>query len=118
MDRTNGLTAMLLGIRFLAELGMLAALAWGGWFLGGDIALSLVLALLLPVVAATVWSRWVAPRARHRLTDPARLAVEVVLFVAAAYVVANAEPHPESIAFGLGVGAAFLISMPARRVDV
>lgn len=118
MDGTNGPMAPLLGIRFLAELGMLAALAWGGWFLAGDRLPSPVLALLLPVAAAAIWARWVAPRAGHRLADPARLGVELAVFVAAVYVVANAAPQPECIAFGLSVGAAFLVSMPARRVEL
>jgi hypothetical protein len=35
------------------------------------------------LAAAAVWGRWVAPASRHRLTDPARLVVEVAFFTAA-----------------------------------
>ena len=108
----------LLAMRFLAELGMLAALAWGGWSLGGNTALSVVLAVLLPVVAASVWGRWVAPRASQRLADPARFAVEIALFAAAFAAVAEAQPHPRGAVFGLAVWLAYLISMPARRAEV
>lgn len=110
--------AILLAVRFLAELGMLAALAWGGWTLDGNSALSVVLALLLPLAAAGVWAAWVAPRAPHRLRDPARLAVELTLFAVALVVVLPAEPRPAGGVFGVGVWLAFLISMPARRVEV
>ncbi|WP_323097843.1 YrdB family protein [Intrasporangium sp. YIM S08009] len=72
--------------RFAAELGMLAALGVGGWTAGAraGAAVGVVVAVALPVLAAVVWGRWVAPRAGHRLEDPARLGVEVVLFAAAA----------------------------------
>lgn len=72
--------------RFASELGMLAALGVGGWTLGAPAGavLGVLLAAALPVLAAVVWGRWVAPRASRRLQDPARLGVEVVLFGAAA----------------------------------
>ena len=72
---------LLAGIRFLAEIAMLFALGWIGSRLGGDaLLLSIFLAVLLPAVAIAVWGKWVAPRARNRLKDPARLSVEVALF--------------------------------------
>ncbi len=72
--------------RFASELGMLAALGVGGWTAGTrtGAVLGVVLAVALPVLAAVVWGRWVAPRAGHRLEDLARLGVELVLFAAAA----------------------------------
>jgi Protein of unknown function (DUF2568) len=38
----------------------------------------------VPAVVVAVWGAFVAPRARRRLPDPARFAVEVVIFAAAA----------------------------------
>lgn len=74
----------LAALRFAAELGMLAALAYIGWRLAqGNQALGITLAVVLVALAATAWGRWVAPRAGNRLEDPARLAVELVLFGAA-----------------------------------
>jgi hypothetical protein len=110
--------AALLVLRFVAELGLLAALAWGGWHLAGSTALSIVAAVLLPAVAALVWWRWVAPRATRRLRDPARAAVEVVLFMTAFVLLTRSEPRPETIGWGLGLLAIYLVSMPARRVEL
>jgi hypothetical protein len=110
--------AALLAIRFAAELGLLAALAWAGWSLPESTALSLVAAVLLPVAAALVWGRWVAPRASRRLSDPARAAVEVLLFFVAFVLLTRSEPQPDTLAWGLGLLAAYLVSMPARRVEL
>ena len=110
--------AILLAVRFLAELGMLAAFAWGGWWLTEQSAWSVVLAVLLPLAAAAVWGRWVAPKSAHRLPDPARLGVEVTLFGLALATVAGAHPRPEGLVFGLAVLLAYLVSMPSRRVAV
>jgi len=81
----TALTVLVGAGRFVAELGMLAALGVGGWVVGahaGTVA-GVLLAVALPVLAAVVWGRWVAPRATRRLEDPARLGVEIVLFAAA-----------------------------------
>jgi hypothetical protein len=107
---------VLLGVRFLAELAMLAALAWGGYHVVDDTAVRLLLAVLLPTAAAAVWGRWVAPRADRRLKDPARAGVELVLFLLAFILLARAEPQPDTIGWGLVMLAAYLISMPARAV--
>ena len=72
-----------LAVRFLLELCLLAGLAVSGWQGVGPWPVRLALAVLLPVAAATVWGRWVAPKASRRLADPARLAVEAGVFAAA-----------------------------------
>lgn len=104
----------LLAIRFLAELGMLVCLGVGGWQRGDSLLGSAVLGGVLPVAAAAVWGRWVAPRAPRRLRDPARLGVELALFAAALVVVQGARPSPTMAVVGLAVAAAFLVSIPAR----
>jgi hypothetical protein len=115
--RPSGTTAVLLTLRFLAELALLAALAYGGWHLGSGTPLSLVAAVLLPVAAGLVWGRWVAPRAASRLPDPARAGVEGVLFLAAFVLLARSEPQPETVGWGLVMLLAYLVSMPARRAS-
>lgn len=105
-------------IRFAAELGMLAALGYGGWHLVGPVALSVVLALALPVAAATVWGRWIAPRAAHRLTDPAKLAVEVVLFATAAGLLVLVGPNPLAIVLSAGLLLMFVVSLPHRSSEL
>lgn len=109
---------LLLVLRFLSELGLLGAFAWGGWGLPENSALSVVLAVVLPAAAALVWGLWVAPKATSRLPDPARLGVEVTLFALAFVLVATAGPHPTSLVYGLVVWAAWLVSMPARRAEI
>lgn len=106
---------VLLAVRFFAELGMLVCLGIGGWQLGDSMLASVSLGVVLPVVAAVVWGRWVAPRASRRLRDPARLGVEITLFVAALLAVMGARPSPAMAVFGLSVWAAFLASIPSRR---
>lgn len=105
---------MLLAVRFLAEIGMLVCLGIGGWQLGDSLLVSVVLTVVLPLVAAVVWGRWVAPRASRRLPDPARLGVEVTLFAAALLAVMGAHPSPAMAVVGLTVWAAFLASIPSR----
>jgi hypothetical protein len=105
----------LLVIRFLAELGMLACLGVGGWQLGHSLLASIALGVGLVLVATLIWARWIAPRAPRRLRDPARLGVEVSLFAAALLTAMTARPSPAMATVGLGVWAAFLVSIPSRR---
>jgi hypothetical protein len=110
-DLTGGWLA-LAAVRFAAELGMLAGLAYVGWRIAeGSQAVALILAVVLVAVAATVWGAWVAPRAAKRLEDPARLAVEVTLF---------AVTSVGLFAVGAGIpaivlGIAYLVSTPVGR---
>ena len=101
---------VLLLVRFLAELGLLAALGWAGWVLPDRTLLSVLLAVALPLLAAAVWGFWVAPRAGRRLADPLRLGVEVVLFGAAG-VLLLAGGAPVA---ALALVAAYLVSVPSR----
>jgi hypothetical protein len=55
-----------LAVRFVLELCALAALAYGGFLVPGPLPVRIGLAVLLPVGAAVVWGRWVAPRATIR----------------------------------------------------
>jgi uncharacterized protein DUF2568 len=64
-----------LGLRFLLELALLAALAYWGWHEQG-----VALAILLPLLAAVVWGAFVAPKARFPVPVPVRLAIELTLF--------------------------------------
>jgi hypothetical protein len=90
-----------LALRFLLELGLLAALAAWGFGLGG--VLGVVVGIGAPVAAAATWGLLVAPKAPNRLDDPARLALELVLF--ALGVVALAAAGYGSLAVVLGAAA-------------
>lgn len=115
-DRDVAALSVLALVRFAAELGLLAAFAYVGWWLGATtLALSVVLAVALPLAAALVWGRWVAPRASTRLHDPARFAVEVTLFALALVGLSEVGPSPGGTIAGVALWAAFLLSVPVRR---
>ncbi len=69
-----------LGLRFILEVCALAALAYGGWHLPGPAWLRVLLAIALPLIAAVIWARWVAPKASHPIPDPQRLIPEWIVF--------------------------------------
>jgi len=69
-------------VAFLSELAMFATLGVAGWRLGGGGLISISLAVLYPALAVLIWSVWLAPRAAHRLGDPGRLIVQIVVFLA------------------------------------
>jgi hypothetical protein len=81
---------------------MLAALAYWGFDLEADIGIRLLAGLGGPAAAIGVWGRWVAPKSSHQLDDPARFAVELILFAAASVALVSA---------GLTVLAVVLISV-------
>jgi hypothetical protein len=85
--------AINLVLRFVLEICALAALAYGGWHVPGPLWSRLVLAVLLPLVAAVAWGRWVAPKASHPVPDPLRLVQEWCVFGGAAIALA-ATDHP------------------------
>ena len=74
-------------VAFALELAALAVLGWGGWQLGGPVAVRALLAGALPVAAAVLWGSFAAPRAAHPSTA-GRLAVQVLVFGAAAVLLA------------------------------
>ncbi len=96
--------AVNLVLRFVLEVGALSALAYGGWHVPGPLWSRLLLAVLLPLVAAVAWGRWVAPKASHPVPDPLRLIPEWCVFGGAAVALA-ATGHP-ALAILLAVLAA------------
>lgn len=99
---------------FVAELGMLVGLAVAGWHLPDHLALSLLLAVLLPVAAAIVWGLWCAPRATHRLDRLPRWAVKVTLFSVSFVLLLGTHSLPWAF-FGLGTWLLFVVTLPADR---
>lgn len=63
------------------ELAMLAALAVAGWLLAPSVPVALALAFALPALTGLAWGMWLAPRARHRLHEPALTAAKVSIFL-------------------------------------
>ena len=62
------------GVRFACEIAAVVAVVWWGWPVLGIVAGAVVIFL---------WGAWVAPKAKRRLSDPARFVLELVIFGAA-----------------------------------
>ncbi len=73
-----------LGITFLLELCMLAALAFAGFQVNGSLYLKIGLAIGAPLLAAVIWGRFMAPTAARRLTGISYLLLKLILFAVAA----------------------------------
>jgi hypothetical protein len=96
-----------LAVRFLLELGALAGLAYWGWQTDASTLTSILLAVVTPLVAAGLWGRFIAPKARARLKDPLRATVEVVFFGGATGALAAAG----AVTFALIFGAVAALSL-------
>jgi len=73
--------AILLTLRFLLELALIAAVGAGAWEIAGGGAPGAFAASVAAAAVVVVWGLAIAPRAKRRLPDPARLMLEMVLFV-------------------------------------
>jgi hypothetical protein len=108
--------ALVLGLRFLSELALVACAALGGWRVGdGGVAGALVAAAGVAAVVG-VWGRWIAPKARTRLEDPARLAVELALFAAVGTVLAVVDAALTGAVLAIG-GCALAVGVRAVGGD-
>ena len=67
------------GLRFMLELSVLAALGYWG-FVKFDGAVQWLFGLGAPLIAASVWGTFVAPKASRPTVDPVRLLLEVAVF--------------------------------------
>ncbi|MEP7026574.1 MAG: YrdB family protein [Actinomycetota bacterium] len=79
---------VVLTVRFATELAMLAVLAVAAAHAAAPLAWRIVLAVAGPVLAAVIWGVFIGPKARRRLDDPLRLAVETVLVLVSAALLA------------------------------
>jgi hypothetical protein len=69
-----------LAVKFLLELGALAAFAY--WVSRtGPTAVNVLLGLGAPLAMALAWGRWAAPKASNRLAGRARIALELSVVV-------------------------------------
>ncbi len=104
-----------LALRFATELALLAALAWAAAALVLGAPLKVLLAVLAAVAGAAVWGTWVAPASGHRLRDPARLGVELMLFAAAAGALLAVDDAPAAVALAVaGAGLAVAVRLLPR----
>ena len=69
-----------LALSFLLELCMLAALGYWGFVTGSGPVVQGLLCTGLPIGVAALWGVWLAPASPRRLSGPAHLAAELILF--------------------------------------
>lgn len=96
----SGLRWSILTLRFLAELGLLAGLAyWGAT--AGEGAMAWALGIGAPLVAAVVWGLFVSPKAKRPVSVPVRLAIEIDLFAVTAVALWLVDAAEAAIALGV-----------------
>jgi hypothetical protein len=86
-----------LGVRFLLELCLLAALAYVG------LQVNVVFAVVFPILAAVAWGMFVSPKARYSLSLGPWLSVQVVLFGVAVIGLVVAGSVWLGVVFGIAV---------------
>jgi len=79
-----------LALRFVLELCAFAALGYWGSQATSSTAWCVVLAIATPAAAIVVWGLFVAPKAKVKVSEPVRWAIELVVFVGAALALAAA----------------------------
>jgi hypothetical protein len=84
--------ALNLTVRFACEIAALVAFVWWGWpWVGWLVALAV----------AGIWGLVVAPKASHRLPDPPRLLVELVIFASATVAFYETAGLAAAVVFGV-----------------
>jgi hypothetical protein len=73
-------------LTFLLELAMLLALGYWGFYGDKSVWVKWLLGIGLPLLAAVVWSIWLAPKAPHRLGSTGGNLLSLILFLLAATV--------------------------------
>jgi uncharacterized protein DUF2568 len=100
-EELRGLRGVTLTARFVCELAMLAALAFWGYVVGEGVW-AWLLGLAAPALAAIIWGTFVAPRAKVPIPAPVRVAIELVLYAAAAAGLAAAGQPLAAVVLGAG----------------
>lgn len=72
-----------LAVKFALELAALGAFAYWGTTVGSGVG-AVLLAIAAPLAAGTLWGRFAAPRAQHRLPLRQRVPFELAVFALAA----------------------------------
>jgi hypothetical protein len=107
--RRTGWVVVLQGVQFLGELALVAGAGWLGALLGNGGWRSAVLAVVGVTAVVVLWAVLMAPRSSRRLPDPARLLVELVLYLGTGISLAQlGHPKVSIIPMGVAVLAAAL----------
>jgi hypothetical protein len=90
-----------LALRFALELAAIAALVCWGLETGSTALVGILLGVAATALFVTVWGRWIAPKAGHRLEDPARLVAELFVFAVSTAALAATGRTGLAIAFAV-----------------
>jgi hypothetical protein len=101
----RAVTLLSLTLQFLLELAALAGLGYWGYTTGNNSTTSIALAVAAPLIAATVWGIFGAPKARFHLNGISRLLFEAVFFGSAAVALAATGATRLAIVFAVIVAA-------------
>lgn len=105
-----------LAVRFFLELGAYASLGFWGAATGSTWPVRAALAAGVPLAVMLAWARYLSPRAPRRLSDPAALIAELVIFAAAAAALASGGLPELAAAFAILAAANIvLVRVFARR---
>jgi hypothetical protein len=99
------------GLRFFLELSALAAVAFWGWSEDGGI-LRWVLVIAAPLAIVLVWGRWIAPKAKHPVVDPARIGLEVLVFGSAVAALFDADEPVQAAILGAVAVVHLVLTFP------
>ncbi|MGH2494612.1 MAG: YrdB family protein [Ktedonobacteraceae bacterium] len=90
-----------LGLAFLLELGVLAALAFWGFHNGSGAFAKIALGIGLPALAIVVWALFGSPQATWHLDGIWRLLLQIVFFGSAAVALYAAGQRVWGVVFAL-----------------
>ena len=90
-----------LGLAFLLELGVLAALAFWGFSTGSGVLAKIVLGIGFPALAIVVWALFGSPQATWHLNGIWRLLLQIVFFGSAAVALYGAGQRVLGVVFAL-----------------
>jgi len=86
----RGLKGANLVLRFALELCLLASVAYWGSQVASSTAVNVVVAIIAPLVLATIWGVYLAPKASRRLDLPVRWLLELAVLALAVAALAAA----------------------------
>ncbi len=110
----TGLRGATLTVRFLCELGAIAALGYWGFRTGDGLA-AIALGLGAPMLAIAVWGTFVAPKALRPVPLATRLVLEVLVFGSAVAALVAAELPATAVALGVfALGSSILNAVQER----
>jgi hypothetical protein len=75
----NTLKGINLGVRFLLEMSMLAAIGYWGFKTHSSWPMKILFGIGLPILMAVIWGYFMAPRSTHRLSGVPFTVMDIIL---------------------------------------